>query len=182
MNRTLAEHLGSTPHLSPLLRKARFLGLGTPRTLLELAVARGCTHYTPPDFVMAQVTEPGRDAFSNAELAIALCSGAQAYDPMLVRCAAQLLGDPDISPSGIARLARMERCEPVIRHIAASALEADTGREEFWTKLLSSLRTMRIPPLGVLPHRSRFMIETGVTDPRHPRPRRQWLRPASPSS
>lgn len=51
---TLAEKLGTTAHLSPLLRKAARLGLGAAE-LRALAVQRGCRHYqtgnepaTPP--------------------------------------------------------------------------------------------------------------------------------------
>ena len=84
MQRTLAEHLGSTPHLSPLLHKARRLGFSTSDSLLRLAVRRGCTHYAPPDYDPAQVVDPGEEQISDLELAIALCSAAQQYDPRLV--------------------------------------------------------------------------------------------------
>jgi len=42
---TVATKLGTTTHLSPLLRKARRLGLG-PAELRALAVQRGCRHYS----------------------------------------------------------------------------------------------------------------------------------------
>ena len=42
---TLAAKLGTTTHLSPLLHKARRLGLG-PREVEILAVQRRCVHYS----------------------------------------------------------------------------------------------------------------------------------------
>lgn len=178
MNRTLAEHLGRTPHLSPLLRKTRRLGLTTPRQLLDLAAGRGCFHYAISPGDLAPTLDPGRDVLSDVELVIALCSAAQTYDPMLVRCGAQLLGAPGIAPVEVARLARMEHCAVVIRHIATAAMEADDGHEDFWRALLGLLPDRDAPPrAGVLPHRSRFMVQTGIGDPRRPRARQQWLRP-----
>ena len=42
---TLATRLGTTTHISALLRKASQLGLRTPRDLSDLAAQRGCRHY-----------------------------------------------------------------------------------------------------------------------------------------
>lgn len=42
---TLARRLGTTAHLSPLLMKARRLGLRVPEDLERLAVRRGCRYY-----------------------------------------------------------------------------------------------------------------------------------------
>lgn len=42
---TLARRLGATAHVSPLLQKARRLGLATPEDLERLAVRRGCLYY-----------------------------------------------------------------------------------------------------------------------------------------
>ncbi|MGP1609301.1 MAG: hypothetical protein ACTS5G_01245, partial [Burkholderiales bacterium] len=165
MHRTLAEHLGGTPHLSALLHKARRLGLPTPDALLKLAVRRGCTHYAPADYAPSQVSDPGPEVLSNMELAIALCSAAQKYDPKWVRCAAQLLGSEDIDAASLVRAARMERCEAVIRHIASAAVEADGERETFWRNVLTQLPTRPSPPAGVLPHASRFMLCSGVVGP-----------------
>jgi len=148
---------------------------------LDLAAARGCFHYvTTPDGT-DRPTDPGRDTLSDVELVIALCSGAQTYDPMLVRCASQLLGTPGLAPAEVARLARMERCSAVIQHIALAAIDADTGHEDFWRALLERLPERETPPpAGVLPHRSRFLVQAGLVDPRRPRQRSQWLRPTVP--
>jgi len=178
MKRTLAEHLGSTPHLSPLLHKLRRLGLSAPDGLLRLAVRRGCTHYAPPDYDTVPTHEPGRERLSDLELAIALCSAAQQYNPVLVRCAAQLLGADGISAAALVRLARMERCESVIRHIAQAGAKADVGRELFWHEVLSQLPARDTPRAGVLPHSSRFMVQAGLTGPKRAGAARQiWLRP-----
>jgi hypothetical protein len=59
---TLAEKLGSPPHLSPLLRKARNLGLDADG-LERLAIARGCDYYSvveslpTPDGVAAWIMQ-----------------------------------------------------------------------------------------------------------------------------
>lgn len=160
--RNVAESLGGTAHISPLLRKAAKLGLMSADDLLRLAVRRGCTHYAPPDYTPAGVRDPGRDQFSDLELAIALVSAAQIYEPQLMRCAAQLLGAPEIEPSDLARLARMERCEPVIRHIAEAGRRLDEEHGDFWAAVLRALPAPRgsVRP-AVLPHPSRFVLESG---------------------
>jgi hypothetical protein len=179
MKRTVAEHLGSTPHVSPLLRKLRRLGLSTSDALLGLAAVRGCTHYAPPGWREFPPTDPGGGVLSDLELAIALCSGAQDYDPRLLRCAAQLMSAENITPTALARASRMERCETVVGYIADAAKEIDVGHEEFWLRVLAELPVRRhVPPAGVLPHPSRFTLATGLTSPRRAgSPRRIWLRP-----
>ena len=111
--KTVAEQLGQTPHLSPLLRKLRAVGLVGPDDLRRLAVARGCTHYRQPDDI-GKSFDPRTEQVSDVELAIAMVSGAQSFDPVLVRCAAQLLSGIDVSVELIARLAAQERAVPVI--------------------------------------------------------------------
>ena len=64
---TLAAKLGTTTHLSPLLHKARRLGLG-PRELEILAVHRRCVHYSDG----SEPAEPlaTEEEFSNEDLAL----------------------------------------------------------------------------------------------------------------
>lgn len=177
--RTTAETLGQTAHLSPLLRKTRKLGLAAPRALLGLAARRGCRHYAPAELAPAEVVDPGRERLSDLELAVALMSGAQRYDPQLVRCAAQLLGAPGIEPAALARAAVMERCGPILRHIAESALRFDPDRREFWTRALAALPASSPIRPGLLPHPTRFIVQSGIANPRRPGARRAvWLRPA----
>ncbi len=173
----LAHTYGITPHCSPLLRKARLLGFATADQLLELAVERGCRHYAPPGWQPGRTPDPGRERLSDAELAIALMSAAQQGDARHIRCAAQLLGAPGLCPRELARLARMERCVPALRHIAEAAVRHDPGHAGFWQELLAGLPPVPALPQGRLPHYSRFLIQAGWT-PRH-RPARPavWLRP-----
>lgn len=175
---TIAENLGGTAHLSPVLRKARRCGLHTPGDLLRLAVRRGCRHYAPADYDEAAVIEPGQERLSDLEVAMALMTAAQNYDPQLLRCAAQLLGSPAIRAGALVRMAVMERCVPIVRHIAESAARYDDVRREFWTEVLADLPAGRPVRAGVLPHPTRFVSQTGYTNPRRKTDRRTvWLRP-----
>jgi hypothetical protein len=79
-------------------------------------------------------------------------------------------------PEGIARLAAMERCEAVVRHIC-QARRTFEPQNPFWTALLELLPgTPPIKP-SVVPHPNRFAAMTGIT-------RRgvgtvvEWIRPA----
>ena len=157
----VANTYGGTAHLSPLLRKARRLGLATPKALLHLAVKRGCDHYTPTDYDGRAVDDPGLVALSDAELGMALISGAQEYDPQWMRCAAQLLSRPGLNTSDLVRLALMERCAPVLRYIGVQAMQWDAGREAFWAEVLAGLPAGMAAPAGVWPHPSRFMTQAG---------------------
>ena len=174
----VAELLGGTPHLSPLLRKVRKLGLPSADALLRIAVRRGCTHYTPPDYDESQVLDPGSERLSDAELAVALISGAQEYDPQRVRCAAQMLGSEDVEADEVARLAAMERCEPVLSHIAEAGVRHDSENADFWREVLSFLKPRSSVRPGSLPHYSRFMVQTGTRAAlRLHQPPSIWLRP-----
>jgi hypothetical protein len=158
---SVANTAGSVPHISPLLRKVRLLGFPTPDALLLLAVKRGCSHYAPADYDGAAVMDPGTDVLSNEELAIALLSGAQEYHPQRIRCAAQLLGNPEMDRSSLVRLALMERATPVLRYIADQAAIYDTGRRDFWKKLIAALPVAAKGRPGVWPHPSRFVSAPG---------------------
>lgn len=92
---TLATKLGTTTHLSPLLHKARRLGLDA-EGLERLAIQRGCDYYhnggpLPPLGVLVE-------QFSNAELAIALLNPALRYDPQTLRLGAAMLSAEGNSP------------------------------------------------------------------------------------
>jgi hypothetical protein len=172
---TLAAKLGTTTHLSPLLRKARRLGLGAAE-LEQLAIQRGCDYYgggkpSPPVPVSV-------DQFSNAELAMALVNTALRYDPQTLRLGAAMLSAEGNSPDEIARMAAMERCGTVVRYIA------DAGRKfepqnPFWPRLLDLLPVMAPPKSGVLPHPTRFIAMTGFTR-RGPETVIEWIRPTPP--
>jgi len=156
---TLAAKLGTTTHLSPLLRKAERLGLG-PRELEVLAVQRGCRHYsdgTEPEQPLASESQ-----FSNEELAIALLSTALRYEPHSIRCGAAMLGAARNNPRRLARLAVMERCVTPVRYVAEAGQRFEP-ENAFWRELLEALPLEPPPKSGVMPHPTRFVAMTGFT-------------------
>lgn len=173
---TLARILGTTPHLSPLLRKARRLGYATPHDLHQLAVLRGCLHYRLPEDKSAAIEDCGRDRFSNEELAVALVSAASDGDAQHIRIAAQLLSAPCLRAALLVRLACMERCVPILRYIAESGLREDEVGTEFWKSLLQLLPSCQTLAEGRMPHPSRFMSHPGWTPASRPPRRSTWLR------
>jgi hypothetical protein len=157
---TLAEKLGATPHISPLLQKAKRLGLGSPELLESLGVARGCRHYWSPDLVPAPAVS--ESDFSNEELAVALLSPSLTYSPHTIRVGAAMLGAPDNNIALLARLAVAERCVAQVCYIANAALQFEPDNP-FWRQLLNALP--QTPPVkdGVMPHPTRFVSMTGMT-------------------
>lgn len=156
---TLAAKLGTTTHLSPLLHKARRLGLG-PSELETLAVQRGCRHYatgSEPELSLAS-----EDEFSNEELAIALLSTALPYEPHRIRCGAAMLGAEGNEPRRLARLAVLERCVVPVRYVAEAAAHFEPTNR-FWQELLEALPPGPLPKPGILPHPTRFVAMTGFT-------------------
>lgn len=171
---TLAAKLGTTTHLSPLLRKARRLGLG-PNDLQILAAQRGCRHYangSEPKQSLASEKE-----FSNEELAVALLSTVLPYDPHSIRCGAAMLNAEGNDPRRLARLAIMERSVVPVRHVAEAGRRYEP-ENDFWQTLLSALPAAKVPKSGVLPHPTRFVAMTGFT--RHgPGLVVEWQRPSA---
>ena len=180
---TLARKLGSPTHHSLLLRKAMRVGLHGVSELIGLAIARGCQHYHG-GFEAVPRAPLSREVFSDEELAIALLSPCLTYSPRAVRVGAQMLGSHGNKPQRLALLARRERSENVVRHIATAGRSTEPN-ESFWNELLAALPpalpSRSVLPAGVLPHPSRFRAETGHTDPSDPSthggPRMTWLRP-----
>ena len=172
---TLAAKLGTTTHLSPLLTKARRLGLG-PGELEILAAQRGCRHYstgTEPEQPLASERE-----FSNEELAIALLSTALRYDPHSIRCGAAMLSADGNDPRRLARMAVMERCVVPVRHVAEAGRRYEP-ENRFWAELLDALPSAPSPKSGVLPHPTRFVAMTGFTR-QGPGLVVEWQRPIAP--
>jgi hypothetical protein len=170
---TLAKKLGDTAHVSGLaIRLARVSGAGVrlPEWLLKVAVERGAKHYQR-DFDPS--LPPDNPSISDEEIGVALCLGQMPYEPWLVRAAAQLLSSPKVDPKQLARLAVMERVEPVLLYIATIA-ERFVPELEPWAYLRAHLRTRRVPRADALPHWSRFAILPGLTrDGSHAPP--HWL-------
>jgi hypothetical protein len=172
---TLAEKLGMTPHVSPLLGKLKKHGLATPEDIAAAAIDRGCWHYAGL-FASEGMTTKDTSAISDEELAIALLSPCHPYEPMLIRVGSQMLSGKNSDPLELARLAIMERCESVLRYIAECGKKTEPELP-FWQTILDTL-----PPCKPFPkedvHISRFRIETGFTNPFKPNtPKVTWLRP-----
>jgi hypothetical protein len=183
---TLAKRLGTTAHLSPLLMKARRCGIGMPEDLERLAVRRGLRYYASHgDVTRARQTAgdvPGLAAlgnFSNEELALALLSLAAPYSLLRLRMGAAMLAAKGNCPEKIARLARMERCNLLVRHIAQCGRNVEPDNP-FWNNLLDHLPPAAPPTRpDVLPHPTRFVAMSGLSR-RGKGPVSQWIRPSPP--
>ena len=156
---TLAQELGEITHCSVLLRTARGYGLQTPSDFIRLAVARGCRHYAPA--FEPNESNPGIESISNEELVALLLLGSNEYEPIAIRCAAQLSGGCDVEL--LARVAKRERVGRPLAYIAKAGGTYDESNREFWSTLLNLLGEQHPVREGVLPHWSRFVSQTGVT-------------------
>ena len=182
---TLARRLGTTAHISPLLMKARRLGLRVPEDLCTLAVQRGCRYYAGGGDMTTVVREeptktlkPVKEAleFSNEELALALLSLSLPYSQHRLRAGAAMLGAENNSPQRLAEIAKHERCETVVRYIGECGRQVEP-ENAFWQALLQRLPDVPPPPVDTLPHITRFVAMTGFT--RYGRKTvMQWIRPA----
>ena len=157
---TLAQKLGMTVHLSPLLHKARRLGLGQ-RELEVLVVQRGCRHYSDGSEPKEPVAT--EEEFSNEELAMALLSICQPYDPHTIRCGAAMVGAKGNDPRRLAWLAKLERTEVPLRYVAEAGRKFEPANR-FWEQLLAGMPDVPPPKPGVMPHPTRFVAMTGFTE------------------
>ena len=175
---TLAEKLGTTRHVSPLLLKLKNHGLVTPREIAAAAIDRGCRHYAP----FAEGLHKDVPDITDEELAIALLSPCHLYEPQLIRIGSQMLSGDNSDPKKLARLAIMERCGPVIKYIAQCGQITEPDLP-FWPAILTRLHAYDPAPASVMSHISRFRIETGITNPGRPNdPKIVWLRPIKRNS
>lgn len=169
---TLARELGDTAHISGLaIRLARLSGAGSrlPDWLLKTAVERGAKHYQR-DFDPS--LPPDNPGISDEEIGIALCLAEHPYRLDTLRAASQLLSSPRVDPQRLARLAEMERVEPVLLHISAACARVDETREP-WATLRRLLHPRRRVRTDALPHWTRFAILPGLTRDGYAPP--QWL-------
>jgi hypothetical protein len=177
---TLAKRLGINAHISPLLQKAKRLGICQPSDFEEIAIARGLRYYGRPSERLnvcesRQIDDLNEADFSNEELAIALMSPALPYSLNRLRMAGAVLGMPNLSLEKILILARMERCESTVRYIAELAHEVEPN-QHFWQSLIANLPPVVPTPPDVLPHPSRFVAMSGY-DRTGRVMQRQWIRP-----
>ena len=153
--KTLNQMLGMTYQLSPLRRKLIRLGLADFKEWQTLAVQRGCTHYPA---VLGPVDDPGLEILSNEELGLVLLLGELPYDPQAIRIAAQLLSGV-IDVDEVLAIAERERLEHLLHRMAGDILSFGIEHEN-WQKILESTKP-RDFPVGVLPHRSRYVADQG---------------------
>ncbi len=170
---TLARKLGDTTHVSALLRKVCHLS-GLPpgevgQWLLKCAIERGARHYVC-DFPATLPRD--RPELSDEEVAVGLCLGHHLYNAFYLRAAAQLLSSPRVDAQLLARLAEMERVEPVLLHIAAACQRVDNELQP-WATLRRVLHPRRTVRTDALPHWTRFAILPGLTREGYAPP--QWL-------
>lgn len=166
------------------MSKATSLGLFVPEDLENLAIARGLRYYDGRNAMEDLRREPrlqvSREAFSDAELAIALLGPAQAGATGVVRLYRQRLGAATLSaagvdPSALAALATEESCTGLVRYIAECGRDVEPGNP-FWPRLLDAL-PWEAPPED-RPHITRMIEMTGINRGKVGIQRR-WLRPVS---
>lgn len=178
-NETLAQRLGTTAHISPLLMKARRLGLSAPEDFERLAVRRGCLYYDIRGVMRAGVDSPevsvSRAEFSNAELAIALLNDALPSSLLRQRMAAAMLSAQDVDPSSLASLAQAEHCAEILKYIAKCGADVEP-ENDFWRAILGNLEGSELPTHG-MPHPTRFIEMTGITRG-NVGLQKHWIRPA----
>jgi hypothetical protein len=160
---SLAQRLGDVAHFSPLFNKiCQISGCAEDQVgewLLKRAVGRGAGHYER-DF--PQELPPDHANLSNEEIGVALCLGQHPYNSTYIRAAAQLLSSPRSDSPKLARLAVMERVEPILLYIAHIA-ERFAPEAKPWSYLRRHLPPRLSCPPDTLPHWSRFVSQTGVT-------------------
>lgn len=160
---------------SPLLGKARRLGLSLPLDLERLAVMRGCDYYERD---LGPRIPPMREVpLSNAELAIALIAPSLHPTAREIRLSAALLGAPDVRPDAASALAVQENCADVVRHIASCGHKFEP-ENSFWKTLLDLLPEVKVDTDRV-PHPTRFVEMTGI-DRGKVGVFTRWIRPRSP--
>ncbi len=185
-NETLAQRLGTTAHISPLLMKARRLGLSKPEDFERLAVQRGLRYYDCLGDSSVVREEPESqncdrlNTLSAEELAGALASLSFPYSQLRLRMAAAVLATHGNSPEKLAQLARAERCEAVFAHIARCGARVEP-ENPFWKSLLAHLPCLPEARQDLLPHITRFVAMTGFTR-RGKETVMQWIRPSRSSA
>ena len=156
---TLAKEIGEIGNCSVLLRRANRLGINSVRDLIRLGVARGCRHYAPA-YPPADL-DPGYTAINNEELVTLLILGENEFEPVAIRCAAQLAGR--CNPERLAQVAKQERVGRVLSYISEAGSAHDSMHKDFWFRLSALLGDQEPVDDGVLHHWSRFVSQTGVT-------------------
>ncbi len=162
---SVKESMNDGPSTAPiaLLRRLRRLSgcaaTDLPAWLLRCAVERGASHYRRSFDPTLPADQP---SLTCEELGVALCLAHHAFDATLIRAAAQLLSAPSTAADVLVQLAVMERCEPILLHIADAARRVAPALEP-WRTLRDKLPCRHRVRLDALPHWSRFVLQTGYT-------------------
>jgi hypothetical protein len=170
--RTLAQQLGETAAHTPLWLRARRLGLLPRDQLLALAVQRGARHYA--GLAAPAVAQSASAAFSDEELVVLLLHGRNAFEPFLIRAAAELIRRLALDPARLAFAARRERCQRALAYLAEAGGRHDTPGAYPWGVLRAALGPQRPVPPGLMPHWSRFVALEGIDRQGRDRGRR-WI-------
>jgi hypothetical protein len=152
--------LHTTTIVSGIPIKASRWGIDSVAHAISLAVQRGCRHYRP--CAKFDVVDPGKHRISNAELATYLLLGENEYNPMAIRCGAQLLRSPENTPQELATLAKRNLTDRVLSYITACGIKHDKNGKAFWEELKELLPPPREDEPN-LPDWTRFVSMPGVT-------------------
>ena len=145
------------------------MGFEDAQSFVGLAVKRGCVHYADSD---RQVPNLDEKTISNEELISLLLLGETTFEPMAIRCAAQLVSKTD--PQSLVRAANRERTGRILSYIAIAGEQHDTENAEFWRNLRIGLGPQKPVKPGVLPHWSRFVSDPGMVRGKRATP--VWLK------
>lgn len=152
--KTLAERLGQTVHVSALRKKVTRLRERYPISdsktiedwLLDVANSRGAKS-------VSRVTEhqrpasrsPDQSEFSNAELIVTICQPHNRDRPQWLRAAAEIISKGDLELKELLHKARMERADRVLAELARQALIAEP-EHEIWQQIREAFH--RAKPLS----------------------------------
>jgi hypothetical protein len=90
-----------------------------------------------------------------------------------------MVGAEGQEPEELAWLARLERCEALVRYIAEAGVKFEPGNL-FWPRLRDLLPRSPSFKSGVVPHPTRFVAMTGFTR-KGTEVVTEWIRPALPA-
>lgn len=131
-----------------LQKKASRVGLNAVGDFVRLAVARGCRHYAPAYPPLQN--DPGFGIISNEELVALLLLGANEFEPIAIRCAAQMTGRCKIEQ--LVSVSKRERIGRTLFYIANAGVAHDGENKTFWLRLVESLGEQRSIADGIMPH------------------------------
>lgn len=91
-----------------------------------------------------------------------LLHGRNAFEPFLIRAAAELTRACVVDPARLVLAAKRECCQRVLAYIARAGADHDVSGSDRWRSILAALGPQRQVPSGLLPHWSRFVALQGI--------------------